>query len=151
MSANSSINLIALFFITGLLNSCEEQFTGKFSTYNSQGSHNVGMDCKQCHYKGGEGEYDWEVAGTVYNETGTLTKPNTTIKLYTGFYGTGKLKYTIEVDAYGNFYTTKNIRFGSGLFPSIVGDSITKHMSAPITTGSCNSCHGVTTDLLWTK
>lgn len=151
MTTNQLIKLILISLVFGQLTSCEKHLGGKHSTYNSQSSHNVGMDCKQCHYNGGEGDYNWEVAGSVYNENGTLTKPNSTIKLYTGFHETGKLNHTIEVDAYGNFYTTKNIHFGSGLYPSIIGDSITKHMVSPITTGSCNSCHGVTTDLLWTR
>ncbi len=130
--------------------SCEDAFESKVSSHNSQGSHNVGLNCMECHYKGGQGEGVFNVAGTVYQHDTLLIFPNTTIELYTGPHGTGSLKYTLEGDAYGNFYSTKNIRFGDGLYPAISGVSGTTHMAEPVTTGACNSCHGVTTDHLWT-
>jgi hypothetical protein len=139
------IGIFTLFF----LNSCEDAFESKVSTHNSQGSHNVGLNCMECHSKDGSGEYQFNLAGTVYQQDTLLIFANTTIELYTGLHGSGKLKYTLEGDAYGNFYTTKNIRYGDGLFPAIKGINGTKYMTDRITTGACNSCHGVTTDHLW--
>lgn len=131
--------------------SCEDSFERKISTYNSESSHNAGMDCFSCHQKGGAGEYVFGVAGTGFQKDSTLPYPNTTIQLYTGVHGSGKLKYELEADAYGNFYTSKNIHFGDGLFPAITSDNGTSYMMEPITTGSCNGCHGVTTDYLRAK
>ncbi|MBK6526873.1 MAG: hypothetical protein IPG07_15750 [Crocinitomicaceae bacterium] len=140
------IGIFTLYFF----NSCEDAFESKVSSHNSQGSHNVGLNCMECHSKGGEGEGVFNIAGTVYQQDTLLIFPNTTIELYTGLHGTGKLKYTLEGDAYGNFYSTKNIRYGDGLFPAIKGINGTTYMADRITTGACNSCHGVTTDLLTT-
>lgn len=48
-----------------------------------------------------------KIAGTIYNQVGILTNPNSVIKLFTGPNGTGTLKYTLNLDAKGNFYSNK--------------------------------------------
>jgi len=48
-------------------------------------------------------------------------------------------------------YTTESINFGAGLYPSVEGSSSTQYMSTTIASGECSSCHGVTTDKIWTK
>jgi hypothetical protein len=73
------------------------------------------------------------------------------VRLYTGPNGTGTLKYSVEGDGLGNFFTTKNAKFGTGLYPSVQGKNGTKHMSTAITTGACNSCHGNTTGKIWAE
>ena len=119
------------------------------STTGSNNSHNVGQNCMNCHNGSGEAPL-WKVAGTVYNQALTATNPNATVKLYTGPDGTGTLKYTISVDAKGNFYTSSNIDFSGGLYPSVVGSTTTSYMSSSITNGACNSCHnGVTRTRIW--
>ncbi len=106
-----------------------------------------------CHKPGGDEAPVWKVAGTVYNETLTTINPNATIELYTGPDRTGTLKYTLQVDAKGNFYTGGNIDFSGDLYPSVIGSTSTYSMSSPITTGACNSCHdgGASTDRIWTN
>ena len=104
-----------------------------------------------CHKSGGDGEGIFQAAGTVYDSTLSVTLPNTTVYLYTEQGGNGTLKHTVEVDGLGNFYTTESIDFGNGLYPTIKGATKSKHMSSPITSGQCNSCHGVSTSKLWTK
>lgn len=104
-----------------------------------------------CHTSGGSGEGWFNIAGTVYDSLKTSTLPNATVRLYTGLNGTGSLKITVEVDALGNFYTTENIEFGGGLYTSVEGNSDIKYMHPVITTGQCNSCHGVSTDPIWTE
>ncbi len=97
------------------------------------------------HKQGGSGEGLFQVAGTVIF-------PNATVYLYTGPNGTGTLKYTLEVDGKGNFYTTEKIDFGAnGLFPAIKGKNKTYYMPTAVTSGSCNGCHGVTTRKLYTE
>ncbi|MBI3135162.1 MAG: hypothetical protein HYZ14_10860 [Bacteroidetes bacterium] len=139
----------ALLLSATLFSACEDSFERKASSHNSQGSHNVGMDCMSCHQNGGEGEFSFGVAGTAYQKDTAVPYPNTSIELYTGVHGTGRLKYKLEGDAYGNFYTTKNIHFGDGLYAAISGNGTKTYMTDPITTGSCNACHGVSTGLLW--
>lgn len=143
-----------------ILNSCsspyesidDEDSGGMSSITGSYRSHNTGKDCMSCHKPGGGEAPVWKVAGTVYNEAGTATNPTATVKLYTGPDATGTLKYTLQVDAKGNFYTGENIDFSGGLYPSVISSTSTYSMSSPITTGACNSCHdGVSRTKIWTN
>lgn len=133
---------VALF----VLFACEEEGGNetKISTSLSDDSHNAGQNCMKCHKSGGEGEGWFQAAGTVYHSNGTTTNSNAVVKLYTEPNGGGELVATIEVDKKGNFYTTEDIDFSSGLYPQLEGINKTKYMTVPTITGACNSCHGVT-------
>lgn len=153
------IKLIALFAFMAVLftlESCSSESEEYDSITNSETgsneSHNVGQNCMNCHKPGGGEAPVWTVAGTVYNEALTATNSNAMVKLYTGPDGTGTLKYAIQVDSKGNFYTSGAIDFAGGLYPSVVGATSTKYMSSPITNGACNSCHtGIQTARVWTN
>ena len=120
------------------------------SQTGSSASHNMGQNCMNCHKPGGGEAPVWKVAGTIYNEAITATNSNAIIKLYSGPDGTGTLKYTLHADAKGNFYTTENVDFTGGLYPSITGATTTNYMSSSITTGACNSCHdGISRSRIW--
>jgi len=149
-----SITLFALIVMLTTLQSCSENEYGniKDSTSGSSASHNMGQNCMNCHKSGGGEAPVWKVAGTVYNEALTATNSNATVKLYTGPNETGTLKYTIQVDAKGNFYTTSSIDFTGGLYPTVVGATSSYSMSTPIETGACNSCHNsVIRSKIWTN
>jgi mono/diheme cytochrome c family protein len=138
-----------------LASSCEDKKEGKctetkISQHGESESHNAGANCMNCHANGGEGEGCFNVAGTVYDTLLSSTLSNVVIKLYTEPNGAGTLKYTINADANGNFYTTENMA-ASGLYPAIVGPTQTQYMGSSASTGSCNSCHGNTTNKLWAK
>ncbi len=125
---------------------------GTSSSNGSNKSHNMGMNCMSCHKPSGGEAPAWQVAGTVYDQVLLTPYPNATVNLYTGPNGSGTLKYTIKVDARGNFYTSGNIDFTGGLYPSVTGSTTTNFMSSSITTGACNSCHNtVTMDRIWIK
>ncbi len=146
--------LLLLGLSTFIFQSCEKdegKNEKKISMYGGDESHNKGQNCMECHKSGGEGEGWFNVAGTVYDTALIATLKNTTIKLYTEANGGGQLKYTFEGDAKGNFYSTDDINFGDGLFPSVQGPTGTQYMSTSVKTGACNSCHGATTDKLWSK
>ncbi len=123
----------------------------KISSNSSSESHNQGQNCMSCHKSGGEGEGWFNAAGTVYDSTKLAVYPKTTVKLFSGPQGSGDLKYTVQVDGLGNFYTTEKIDYGTGLYPAVEGNNQTKYMSSSISNGACNSCHGVSTDKIWTK
>jgi len=123
----------------------------KVSANGTSRSHHTGQDCMSCHSSGGSGEGWFTIAGSVYDNAKISAYANTTVNLSTGINGTGTLKYTIWGDASGNFYTTENIDFGSGLYVSVKGTAAPKYMTAAITNGKCNSCHGVSTDKIWTN
>lgn len=146
--------LLALGFVI-LTQSCDKiQELGnetKISEYNDDESHNAGDNCMICHLQGGDGEGWFNVAGTVYDESLASVYPNSTIHLFTEANGEGTLVYTIEVDAKGNFYTTEDIDFGSGLYVSVEGTEVTKYMLSPVTVGACSSCHGSSIDRVWVK
>ncbi|HQE34903.1 hypothetical protein C3L50_03610 [Flavobacterium alvei] len=149
-----TITLFALMLMLTTMQSCTENEYGSItdSKSGSTESHNMGQNCMNCHKPGGGEAPAWKVAGTVYNEALTATNSNATVKLYTGPNETGILKYTIQVDAKGNFYTTSAIDFTGGLYPSVTGATSTYSMSTPIETGACNSCHnGVIKSKIWTN
>lgn len=114
-------------------------------------SHNMGQNCMNCHKSGGQGEGWFNVAGTVYDSAKNNTNPNGRVKLFTGPNGTGSEVATVEVDALGNFYTTQSVSFDGGLYPAVQGKNTTQYMGSAAPSGQCNSCHGVSTDKLWTK
>ena len=134
-----------------VLQACEKEGENetKISSFNSKKSHNMGQNCMNCHKDGGEGEGWFQLAGTIYDSLKVNTNPNTTVNLFTGPNGTGTLKYTLQVDGLGNFYTTAAADFATGLYPAVVGKNSTKYMSSITTSGQCNSCHGVTTDKIY--
>ena len=143
--------IISLFVI---LQSCEKEEGGQgtnISDFNTTSSHNMGKNCMICHTPGGEGYGYFNIAGTVYNNLYTSTFQNAKIRLYTEQNGGGTLKYTINGDANGNFFTTEPIDFGTGLYPSVEGSTQTNYMSTAITTGECNSCHNISTNKIWTN
>lgn len=121
------------------------------SAHGGDESHNMGQNCMSCHSKGGDGEGWFNAAGTVYDSTQSQTVPNTTIRLYSGPKGSGTLVHTVYGDQLGNFHTTEGIDFGSGLYPVVEGPNGTKYMSSTISSGECNSCHGVSTNKIWVK
>lgn len=139
------ILFIASFGILGAckkLWACHEQ---NISSAGSNHSHNKGMNCMQCHKAGGEGEGCFNVAGTVYQANLQNTVSSGKVELYTGPNGTGTLKYTIDIDSKGNFYTTANVAY-TGLYPKVTGPSgASISMGSPLSTGACNSCHGAST------
>jgi len=123
----------------------------KTSSTNSSESHNMGQNCMNCHKQNGQSEDWFTAAGTVYDSSKTSVYPSATVKLYTGPNGTGTLKYTLQVDKKGNFYTTTNIDFTGGLYPAVTGNSATKYMGSTTSNGQCNSCHGSSTGKIWAQ
>jgi len=147
---------IILLLFAGALTilSCEKkggENETNISYYNIKRSHNDGQNCMNCHKEGGPGAGWFNIAGTVYDDSQVNKFPNATVKLFTGADGSGELKYTIQVDGLGNFYTTEMINFGNGLYPSVQGTDLTKYMSFSITAGQCNGCHGTSAGRIWTK
>lgn len=144
-----------IFSMIFIIESCkkdkEDENEYKVSKYNDDESHNMGLNCTSCHKQGGSGEGWFNIASTIYDSLQTSTYPNCTVKLYTGANGTGTLKYTVEVDGKGNFYSTENIDFGSGLYPAVTSSNGTKFMSSSISSGNCTSCHGGSTSKIWAK
>ena len=152
---NKSIILAIILIGIITINACSKDDDGgnaiKVSANGLQESHNMGRNCMDCHKSGGSGKGWFNVAGTVYDSTLNNLLPNSTVYLYTDVNGTGTLKYTLQVDAKGNFYNTNALDFGTGLYPVASGKTTLKMMSSAITNGQCNSCHGVSTDKIWTK
>jgi len=139
------VSLFGIFIVaivmTGI-QSCNKNET-KISQANGH-SHNAGRNCMGCHNSGGEGDGWFTVAGTAYNAVDSGIFSNAVVKLYTGRPGVGTPVATIYGDGSGNFYTTAAIDFSVGLTPVITGSTGTNYMHTTLTTGACNSCHGVT-------
>ena len=155
------------FIIAGfmlILFSCEEKSTDidpppsppddtttLISFYNDKISHHQGDNCQTCHQKGGNGIGWFNVSGTVYDSTLSQVFPNATVKLYDGIDSSGTLVSIIEVDSFGNFYTTEDVDFGDGLYVEVIGNQINARMGSFITSGACNKCHGILTNRIWVK
>jgi hypothetical protein len=158
LSKMKTKNVLVLLAFVAVFASCkkeddnggESNTATNISTTNGNESHNMGKNCMQCHNSTGEGKGTFIVAGTLYDDGLVNTYGNGTVKLYSGINATGNLVATVQVDAKGNFFTTSSINFGTGLYPTVVGASgKIEHMGKKITSGACNSCHGVTEDKVW--
>lgn len=126
---------------------CDED---KVSAANDDDSHNNGQNCMSCHVSGGKGEGCFNAAGSVYDSLQQNPHTGGYITLYTGPNGTGTIAAKIPVDKNGNFYTTNQINFGTGLYPAATSaNGKTKYMGTSIPSGQCNSCHGVSTGKIW--
>jgi len=101
----------------------------------SVASHNAGRDCLTCH----RGEFS--VAGTVFRVDGSAY-PGATVRLTTAPDGSGSVVLTVAADASGNFYSSRSVAFGSGLYADVTGTGGARRaMKAVVTVGACNSCH----------
>ena len=143
---------IFLFSILFILISCEkEEGENEYSVSEnfSDDSHKTGQNCMECHFAGGNGEGWFTVAGSVYDKQ---DKPqgNGVVELTTEPESNGSLVATIEIDSKGNFYTTESIAFGNGLYATVeTQQGNKKYMLTKVTSGACNSCHGSSTDKIW--
>lgn len=146
--------LLSIVMITAatlaVLQSCDDskqgECTNKISQSGDDESHRNGENCMSCHVAGGSGEGCFIVAGSVYDNTQTNPVNSGTVNLHTGPNGTGSLIATIQVDSKGNFYTTDQVNFGAGVYPSYTNTSgQTNYMGSSIATGQCGSCHNVIT------
>lgn len=145
--------LVAVFAMV-LSQSCEKEDSEKgcgetnISKSGSDESHNNNQNCMSCHTNGGKGEGCFTIADTAYKSNKTNYANTGNIKLYTEANGGGTLKHTVAIDALGNFHTTENVDI-NGLFPAISLGGTEHYMSTSLSNGSCNTCHGVSTDKLW--
>lgn len=144
-----SVTLLMMFL---MIQSCEDDDGDEtlISTFDSDESHQTGMNCMSCHFSGGDGEGWFTIAGSVYDSTGSIPYPNAIVKLYTESPSSGNPLKVVEVDKNGNFYSTERIDFEVGLFVSVSGESEI-FMHSPITDGACNRCHGESTDKIQIK
>lgn len=147
----AGIFLFLVVYSCGITNSDETGNSQVISSYNASKSHRTGDNCMNCHISNGGGDGVFSVAGTVYNESLSSPLPNSTVRLYSTPDGDSEPLHVIEVDAKGNFYTTENIDFGDGLYTSVQGPASMIFMESAITSGSCNSCHGISTKKIWSK
>lgn len=150
-------NKFLLFFlaitVSGIIfSSCEDEGSNDtvISSYNSTKSHNAGKNCMSCHKSGGNGEGRFQAAGTVYKQDITTVFPGTTVKLTSEPQGAGTVFAILEVDKKGNFYTTNSIDFTKDVYVSLsFANSNTQFMYTKLTSGQCNSCHGVNINKIW--
>jgi hypothetical protein len=143
---------ISISFILSL-QSCEKENEGcdeeNISMAGEDDSHNKGQNCMQCHVEGGEGDGCFVVAGTVYDSLQLNTVSSGKMEFYTEPNGQGQKIETVQIDSKGNFFTTDLFNF-QGLYPAVTGpNGITNYMGSPLSSGQCNSCHGVSTSRIW--
>ena len=94
-----------------------------------------GQDCFQCH---GRNAQAWSVAGTIYPAADSAASA--------GFGGAKVFltdaqgrAFTLTSNSAGNFYTAEPLKFP--LHVEADANGVRMAMSAPVTSGSCNTCH----------
>ncbi len=143
--------LITALILLGLLSGCEKEDGNEkvISRNNTDESHKLGQNCMNCHVQGGDGEGWFTLAGSLYDQTKVNGYPNGNVKLFAEFNNSGTIIKDIEIDSKGNYFTTENIDFGNGLYVGVYGtNGEEKIMLSKITNGACNSCHGISADLI---
>lgn len=155
MKLRGIISLLTLFFAFFIiLVSCShydiEKARKNISKNADTESHNNGLNCMNCHKTGGKG-YGWfTIAGSIFKGNNVTPNGNGKIYLYSDPNGQGTLKYTLDVDGLGNFFTTESANFEGGLYPVHENSQgVKKYMQTPIISGQCQSCHNVTTPAIW--
>lgn len=141
--------LTILFLLSATLFSCikEEQSHGEKDTLRSSDrmgtSHNTGKNCISCH--------KYYVGGSVYQKDLSSAYAGAVVQLSSQVNGAGTVVAKITTDKNGNIYTSNTVKFGTGLYVSVTGNSVTKYMTSSITSGGCNSCHGSSTSKVWVE
>ncbi|MFW5756599.1 MAG: hypothetical protein ACOCWK_08345 [Tangfeifania sp.] len=142
--------LFAILFVLAGCEKDENENEYLVSENFSDESHNTGQDCMECHVAGGDADGWFTVAGSVYDPQLEEPVENGVIELTTEAQSEGSIIATIEIDANGNFYTTEPIIIADGLYATVESQKGNKeYMLTQVTNGSCNSCHGESTDKIW--
>jgi hypothetical protein len=126
---------------TGLWISCDKEGDDDDDLAN----HNVGNDCLMCHKTNGGGDGVFTAGGTVWKTGTTIGATGAKVELFASPGATGTPVVTMTTQVGGNFYTKSSINFGTGLYAKVSTENGSSTMITPVTTGACNSCHGVTT------
>ena len=149
----NQFNLIIFILIISFI-SCNHydsiQTGGRESTENGR-SHHSGEDCMNCHHDPSNGAsssgYWWYIAGTAYNNDGSIAKSGT-VEFWSALDSTTTLVHSLPVDRNGNFYTSKIIDFKGGIYPKVISTSgsllsdTIMVQAVTFSNASCNSCHG---------
>jgi hypothetical protein len=128
----------------------EIQQNGMESTADGD-SHNAGRNCMSCHHEAGNEAYGlwWYIAGTAFKDDHHVANSGGTVELWTQPNRNGEHLYTLKIDRSGNFYTQKIINFKRGFYPVLISpNGDIKAMTTQITEGACNSCHGITENVI---
>ena len=138
--------LLTCFALVNLWNCTSDESRDLSSTRFSTQSHRAGRDCMDCHKIGGDGVGHFVVAGTVYSTRDTSkVLPNGYIKFFATDDRTGTPQFVVEVDGYGNFFTTDNFEFTKFYATHANVSGGMSSMIAKPSSGACNSCHGIST------
>lgn len=144
--------LFVLLFVVGACEKEEGENEYMVSENFSEESHNTGQDCMECHVPGGSGEGWFTVAGSVFDLQLEEPVANGLIELTAEPQSEGSIIATIEIDAKGNFYSTEAIDISDGIYATVKSkDGNKEYMLSQVTSGSCNSCHGTSTDKIWVE
>lgn len=146
-----AVQIILILGVSLGLISCEKGSGSLSSQYGQHKSHNHGKVCLSCHGTGGDNEYWWKLAGSIYKPDLTSYNPNGTVYLYKGKGATGILVKTIQVDGNGNIFTTDDIPTTDSLYVALQSTSgNVKYMPEPTIDFNCNNCHnGINTARIW--
>ncbi|TKD01361.1 hypothetical protein [Polyangium fumosum] len=113
------------------------------SAHGEARSHNMGLNCMNCHQAHGPGKGRFTAAGTAIGPA-DVPLAGGTVELRTAPNGQGDLVLALEIDDNGNFFSTEPLPFpDESLFPFVraPGAGGTAFMPFPTISGACNVCH----------
>jgi hypothetical protein len=111
------------------------------SATGTRKSHHMGESCTTCHQAKGPGRGRFTLAGTLYEANGVrVTGGKVSLRAAPN----GPDLHVIEVDEFGNFYTTRDVGLDkASLFVAVEALDGSKRAAMPFPTlsGACNHCH----------
>ena len=150
---NQLLLLVGTLTLVFLFDSCQKGSGTLHSQYGQHKSHNHGKACLDCHFTGGDNDYYWKIAGSIYKADLITYYPNVTVYFYNGKQPYGTLVKTMEVDGNGNLFTTDKLPSTDSLYIALQnGSGDVMYMPSPTIDFNCNNCHdGVTNPRIWIK
>lgn len=114
------------------------------SAHDQQRSHNLGLNCMQCHQAFGPGRGRFTVGLSVLGPDGK-PHPNAVLELFQAPPGPGVLpRYVLQGDALGNVFTTEALPLPDQALFAVVRSrdgKLRNQMPFPTASGACNQCH----------
>ena len=138
-SAYRVLPLVLVSCLVFLAPGCEDDDDDLVSRFGDDESHRSGQDCQQCHREGGSGEGVVTVAGTVYRAAGGTPLPGALVEIRDA--EGAAVVVELQVDARGNFYTTRAVNWGEGRTIVVRDEQNSATKPFLLDVGDCNRCH----------
>lgn len=137
-----------------LIYSCQKEVPFGFkSEHGSDESEDMNGDCLSCHQT--DVSYEKkpiQVGGTLFKTDLKSRNPGGYVRFYSLPGGKGTLIKELEIDDLGNFYMAQKLDWQDSIYPMVVSNKGQKmEMTSAPPHGSCNRCHGISTQPIFAE